>query len=364
MIGFGLRAARATSPAAAASEVAGKPEASPAAATPTTIHGYFYGFYKHAALLAGMQLDVFTPLATGPLPAEGVADALGLDPARLKRVLDALVVADLLTCAGGLYANTPEAARFLVRGGPSYIGGAHELYADLWSASLQTAASVRAGLPQARHDFGAMSEAELAAFLRGHHPAALGAGHRLVGALDLTRHRHLLEVGGGSAGLAIAACEDCPELQATVIELPRVASITEDFVAEAGLGARIAVIGRDVAAERLDGRFDVAILRNFIQVLGRADAQAALRHVIQALTPGGMLYILGWMRSDDDIAPVNAVLHDLVFLNVYDAGEAYPEAEVCGWLSALGCAVNGRGPAPAGSGGPGFRMISARKPGG
>jgi SAM-dependent methyltransferase len=209
-----------------------------------------------------------------------------------------------------------------------------------------------------------MGEAELAAFLRGHHPAALGAGHRLVGALDLTRHRHLLEVGGGSAGLAIAACEDCPELQATVIELPRVASITQDFVAEAGLGARIAVVGRDVAAERLDGRFDVAILRNFIQVLGRAVAQAALRHVVHALMPGGMLYILGWMRIDDGVAPVNAVLHDLVFLNVYDAGEADPEAEVCGWLSALGCAVNGRGPAPAGSGGPGFRMISARKPGG
>jgi predicted O-methyltransferase YrrM len=362
MIGFGLRAAPAASRATAASEATSGPE--PAAGpTPATIHGYFYGFYKHAALLAGMQLDVFTPLASGPLPAEGVADALGLDPSRVKRVLDALVVADLLSWAAGLYANTPEAARFLVRGQPTYIGGAHELYADLWSATLHSAASVREGRPQAKHDFGAMSEAALAAFLRGHHPAALGAGHKLASALDLARHRHLLEVGGGSAGLAIAACEACPELRATVVELPRVAPITQEFVAEAGLGARIEVAGHDVTVERMDGPFDVAILRNFVQVLGRADAQVALRHVVKALVPGGMLHILGWMRADDGLAPVNAVLHDLVFLNVYDAGEAYPEAEVCGWLSTLGCAVIARGPAPAGSGGPGFRMISARKPG-
>ena len=110
MTGFGLRAPSA-SPGPA------KPaQAAPRALKPSTRHGYFYGFYKHAAALAGMQLDVFTPLATGPLPAEGVADALGLDAARLKRVLDALVVADLLTLTDGLYANTAEAAQFLVRG--------------------------------------------------------------------------------------------------------------------------------------------------------------------------------------------------------------------------------------------------------
>jgi hypothetical protein len=77
-----------------------------------------------------------------------------------------------------------------------------------------------------------------------------------------------------------------------------------------------------------------------------------------------MLSMLGVMRRDDGPAPVKAVRHDLVFLTVYDVGVAHPYAAVCGWLTRPGGAGTGRGPAPAGSGGPGFRMISARKPGG
>jgi len=101
---------------------------------------------------------VFTPLKDGPLSAEHLAQALGVHPAKLRRLLYALVVAGLLTVEGNLFANTPEADEFLVRGRPAYRGGTHEGILLRWQAALQTAETIRTGSPQARQDYAAMTQ--------------------------------------------------------------------------------------------------------------------------------------------------------------------------------------------------------------
>jgi 2-hydroxy-4-(methylsulfanyl)butanoate S-methyltransferase len=222
---------------------------------PITIRRHSVAVYLPMAMLAGMQLDVFTPLKDGPLGAEPLADALGVDSRRLRRLLYALVNAELLTVENGRFANTPEAERFLVRGRPAYMGGMHELWSDLWSATLRTAESVRTGLPQAKHDFEAMAEAELGAFLRGLHPSALAGGRALAPALGLERYQTLLDVGGGCGGTAIGACEAVPHLRATVVELPSITPFTHRFVVEAGMSGRIDVESADLVNEPPRGAF-------------------------------------------------------------------------------------------------------------
>jgi hypothetical protein len=67
-------------------------------------------------MLAGMELDLFTPLAGGPLSAGQIADAVGVQATKLRPLLYALVVAELLMVEDGLFSNTIEAGRYLVRG--------------------------------------------------------------------------------------------------------------------------------------------------------------------------------------------------------------------------------------------------------
>ena len=123
--------------------------------------------YPSFALLAGMQLDLFTPLKAGPMRPEQIANVIGVDVAKLKPLLYALVAAELLTVEGDRFANTDEANHFLVRGSPSYMGGVHTLYADLWDAALQTAESIRTGQPQAKHDYTQMPHEALETFYPG-----------------------------------------------------------------------------------------------------------------------------------------------------------------------------------------------------
>jgi hypothetical protein len=58
---------------------------------PDTIHALRWGADAAFAMLAGMQLDVFTPLHDGPRTTEQLAEALGVGSARLRLLLYALV---------------------------------------------------------------------------------------------------------------------------------------------------------------------------------------------------------------------------------------------------------------------------------
>ena len=99
--------------------------------------------YPPFALLAGMQLDLFTPLKDGPMNAEQIATTLNVGPAKLKALLYALVVAGFLNVEGEFFSNTDAANRFLVKGIPSCVVDIHELLSTMWNAALKTAESIR-----------------------------------------------------------------------------------------------------------------------------------------------------------------------------------------------------------------------------
>jgi hypothetical protein len=315
---------------------------------PDTINAHLANVYPALAMLAGMQLDVFSPLAAGPRTVAGLASALGVQPEKLRPLLYALVTAGLLAIEGENFANTPESAEFLVRGGPRYLGGTAEAYADLWSATLHTAASIRSGVPQAKHDFARMSADELRAFIRGIDAGAGATARRLHKDYALTARRHLLDAGGGAGGLAIALCRLCPDLRATVAELPSVASIARESVAESGLGARVDVIEADLIAAPPPGRYDVATLRSVLQVLAPADAARVVVNVAAALAPGGELFMVGRMLDDGRLSPPEAVAVNVMFLNVYETGQAWTEGEYRAWFEAAGLTGVSRQPLAGG----------------
>jgi hypothetical protein len=187
------------------------------------------------AVLAGMQLDVFTPLKDGPLRAEEIAAANGLNNVdRLERLLYALVVAGVLTVEDQRFSNTPASDYFLVRGRPAYYGDGHEFWSEIWQGLSRTAASIRTGVPQAHHDYRLRSWDEQLAFFRGLHPSTKAAGYDLAKRFDFSSCQSVLDIAGGSGAMAIALTEVYPQLQATVVELPEVTPITEQFVTEDG----------------------------------------------------------------------------------------------------------------------------------
>ena len=311
------------------------------------------------AMLAGMQLDVFTPLQDGPLNSTEIAGAIGVNSAKLVPLLYALVAADLLTVQSDRFSNTPEADAYLVKGRPTYMAGSRQLfYADIWQALLKTADLIRAGAPQHKHSFYDMSEDEMITFFRGQHFNAVAAGEQLARVHDFSRHRYMLEVGTGSGGVSIGIARSGADLRITALDLPKVIPITRRFLEEEGAASRVATLVGDVIAGAPEGTYDVAVLRSLIQVLSLANAQAVVRHVAQSLAQNGTILIIGGMIEDTRLAPPERVGQNLVFLNIYDDGLIYTEGEYRGLLVAAGFTdiMVRRGEMPAGQ-----VLISARK---
>jgi hypothetical protein len=288
------------------------------------------------AMLAGMQLDVFTPLQAGPLNAEQIADALGLKPGRLRLLLYSLVAAGLLNEDKGRFSNTPEANQFLVKGSPSYVGNRYAALAMRWAASLKTAESIRTGIPQAKIDFCDAPQSELEKFLRNINPSTVSAGRALLENYDFSSVKTLADIGSGGAGLAITITRGCPHINATAIDLPQVAPIAQKIIEEESAADRVKVLAANVLSGPLPGSFDAAVLRAFLQVFSAADARLAVKHVAAAVNPGGKIFIIGQILDDSRRSPLEAVGFNMAFINMLEACESHTEAEHREWLSEAG----------------------------
>jgi SAM-dependent methyltransferase len=303
---------------------------------PETINRLRFAGDGAFAMLAGMQLDVFSPLKSRPMTAEQIADVIGVGSRRLRLLLYSLVVGGLLTEQNGEFSNTPEANQFLVKGAPSYIGNRHAAIAWRWSASLKTAESIRTGMPQAKIDFSNSPQEELEKFLRDINPNTVSSARALLKNYDFSSIETLADVGSGGAGLAITIASACPHIKATAVDLPQVAPIAQKIVQEQGATDRVKVLAADVISGPLPGAYDAVILRALLQVLSPADARLAVKNVGGAVKPGGKIYIVGQILDDSRTAPLEAVGFNLTFINMLEDGESHTEAEYRDWLSEAG----------------------------
>jgi len=306
------------------------------ASRPETINKLRFAADSAFAMIAGMQLDVFTPLKDGSLTAEQIADAIGVGPARLRLLLYCLVAAGLLTEKDGRFSNTPEAAQFLVKGSPSYMGNRHVNIAHRWLGALKTAESIRTGVPQAKLDFSGSPPEEVEKFLRAINANTVPAARALLERYDFSSVKTLADVGSGGGGLAITITKACPHIKATAIDLPQVAPIAQKIIEEEGATDRVKVVAADVTSGPLPGSYDAAALRGVLQVLSPEEARLAVKHIGAALNPGGKIYIVGQILDDSRTAPLEAVGFNLAFINTYDAGESYTESQHRKWLSEAG----------------------------
>jgi SAM-dependent methyltransferase len=304
--------------------------------SPTNIMRNAYAAYPSFAMLAGMQLDVFTPLNDRPMNAESLAILLKVKETKLSPLLYALVTAGLLTVENGIFSNTQESDTFLVRGRPEYMGGLNGFYSSLWHATLKTADSIRTNEPQAKHDWSTLPEDELIKYFRGQYPGSLRAGTQLARRIDFAQAKRLLDAGGGTGGLSVGICEAYPNIEATVADLPKVAAISDQFISEAGLSARITTKGVDIIDIPPEGSYDVAVLRALIQVMAPEHAKKVLKNISQVLVPGGYIYIVGCILDNTRLSPTASIAFSLVFLNVYEDGGAYTEKQHHDWLIEAG----------------------------
>lgn len=310
------------------------------------------------ALHAGAMLGVFTVLGDATLSAAEVAKRLDVEPQRIERLLYALVATGLLEIHDEGFRNGQEAAIYLVRGKPGYIGDEHQLLDQLWHADLLTASSIRQGQPAGKHDFASADPASSLAFFRSTAPYALSFGRRLAEMIDLRAVNSVIDIGGGPGHALIGLREARPGLRSTLLELASSIALAKELLADEPLADGMEFEIGDIVQAPSATTHDLAILKAVIQVLSPQDAAAAIRNAHASLNSGGRLFISGvGILNDDRVSPLEAVFYNVTFMNIYPDGASYTRSDYSRWLSEAGFDDITFSAMPSGS-----QLISARKP--
>jgi acetylserotonin O-methyltransferase len=291
--------------------------------SPAPIIDLMEAFRRSKAMFAALSLGVFDSLAQGPATACDLSRRLKTNAEALGRLLDACVALQLLDRRDDAYANTPLAARYLVRSSPESLAG-YVRYSDdalypMW-AHLDDA--VREATPRWRQTFGwsgsifdnfFQTEERKREFLMGMHGLGMWASPAVVRAFDLSRFKILADLGAATGHLAIAASEAWPELRAIVSDLGEVLPAASDQIAKSPARDRISVMAADFFKDDLPAA-DLYALGRILHDWQEPRIEMLLSKIFKALPSGGALLIAERLLDEDRSGPLGAHMQSLNML--------------------------------------------------
>jgi acetylserotonin N-methyltransferase len=313
---------------------------------PAPVLDLLEAFRRSKVMFAGISLGIFDRLADGPASLAALARDLRADPDALGRLLGACVCLGLLKRDGQNYANAPVAAAYLCSKSPRRLTG-YARYSDsaLWQLWAHLDDAVREGTHRWRQAFGwegpifdsfFRTEDDKREFLMGMHGQGQLSSPAVAAAFDLGRFRRLVDLGGATGHLAVAACRRYPALRAVVFDLPKVLPLTRELVVASGVADRIELLAGDFFADALP-EADLFTLGRILHDWNEEKIHRLLRAIYERLPAGGALLVAEKLLDDDRAGPPWAVLQSLNML-VCTEGKERTLGEYAELLKAAGFA--------------------------
>jgi acetylserotonin O-methyltransferase len=309
------------------------------------------GFRRSKAMFAAVSLGIFDQIDKVPTTNEQqglslieLSGATRCNPESLEILLNSCVSMGLLIHKDGRYENTAVAGTYLCQSSPrrltGYINYSNEVAWGLW-ANLEDA--VREGTHRWKQTFGSdgpifssffKTPEAMYEFLMGMNGFGMITSPVVVQAFDLSRFKHLVDLGGATGHMSIAACDRYPTLRATVLDLPHALDLANEMVSNSNSRDRLATIGSDFFSEPLPAA-DLYALGRILHDWDRSKIQQLLKKIFEALPIGGALLIAEKILWEDRTGPRGALLQSLNML-VCTEGKERSFGEYASLLSEAG----------------------------
>jgi acetylserotonin O-methyltransferase len=290
---------------------------------PAPIIDLIEAFRRSKTMFAAVALGVFDRLDREPAGAATLAAEIHAKAEPLERLLDGCVSLGFLRKSSGLYANEPVAAAYLCRSSEraltGYILYSNDVLFRMW-ANLEDA--VLEGSHRWKQTFNLegsifdhffKTDEAMRTFLLGMHGFGVLNSPKVVAAFDLSRFHKLVDLGGATGHLAIAACERYPEMRAAVFDLPRVIEVAREQVSRSSVAARVDLMAGDFFSEELP-QADLFAVGRILHDWSEEKIRALLAKVFARLPSGGGLLIAEKLLTEDKTGPVHALMQSLNML--------------------------------------------------
>jgi hypothetical protein len=291
---------------------------------------------QSAAMMAAVELGVFTAISSGAGTFDEVATALEIEPVNAERLIVLLCAAGLVDVIDGRLVNREDAERFLVEGKPGFMGPWITFTKPQWNEWGRLAEHLRV---RDLKDLGSIGEITIDDARRYHTSTfsiGLGAGRRFARHVDLSNRTKIMDIGGGSGAYCISAANAHAHIKGVVLDLPVVCEVAREFLADNGVADRVEAQPCDFTKDPFPTDCDVAIMASNLPMYGRDVIAAVIAKAYAALLPGGEMHLIGEMTNDERTGPWGPAYWGLGQAISHSKGLAHSEGDVIGYFRDAG----------------------------
>jgi cyclopropane fatty-acyl-phospholipid synthase-like methyltransferase len=166
------------------------------------------------------------------------------------------------------------------------------------------------------------------------HGHSQGAASAWPEKIDLSRTRLMLDVGGGSGVHSLSAARRWPALHATVLDLPVVCPVTEEYIAAAHLQDRVTARAFNAWTDPFppaDLHFYSDLLHDFTPEKCRFLVQKSF----EGLEPGGRIVLHEMLFNSDKTGPFTVAGYNVSML-MWTDGQQFSGSELSVMLEQAG----------------------------
>ena len=299
---------------------------------PSFVFQVLNSYQRTTALRAALQLDLFTAIAEGHNSVSAAATHCKATERGIRILCDFLTIVGLLTKQDGQYGLSPDAAIFLNRRSPAYIGSITDFLvrADTLDVFMDLADTIRD--PQKSLSGRTAMEPEnpmWVEFARAMAPLMVFPAEaiaEIVGAQSGENWK-VLDIAAGHGMFGIAIAKRNPNAEIFALDWAPVLALAKENAKSAGVGARHHLLPGSFFDRDLGAGYNLVLITNFLHHFDPETNEKILKKVRAALAPGGRVVALDFVPNDDRVTPPAAAVFSMTMLGHTLAGDAYTFAE-------------------------------------
>jgi hypothetical protein len=291
---------------------------------------------QSAALMAAVEVGVFTAISKGAGTYDEVAKAIDIHPTNAERLMVMLCAAGLLEKSGDRHTNAPDVERFLVQDEPGYMGPWITFTKPQWNEWGRLSDHLRVKSLKVMGSIETFTVADARRYHNATYSIGMGAGRHFVRQVDLAGRKRIMDIGGGSGAYCIAAAKAHPTIRAVVLDLPVVCEVARDIIAENSVSDRVEARPCNFTRDPFPADCDVAIMASNLPMYGREMIASVIKKAHDALLPGGEMHLIGETTNNDRTGPWGPAYWGLGQAVVDSLGLAHSEADVINYFRDAG----------------------------
>jgi SAM-dependent methyltransferase len=299
--------------------------------TPERFFNTVNAFQQTEAMKAAIDLGIFTAIGKGNTTPDAIGARVKASERGIRILCDYLAIQGFLRKENGHYGLAPDAAVFLDRRSPAYLGGIVEfLTSDRHrEAHRSIADAVRKGgsaLPQTPFEPDDPSWVLFARVMMPlmRMPSEIIAAEMAKGG----EVRKVLDIAAGHGIFGIAMARQNPEAQIYAADWPKVLEVARQNAEQAGVTSRYHIIPGSAFDVQFGSDYDLVLITNFPHHFDPPTCTNFLRKVHTALKRGGRAAILEFVPNPDRVTPPTAAAFSLIMLAFTPLGDAYTFREL------------------------------------